>query len=225
MNKMVLEKEIVEFDEKSFEEHRALFEWKDLEIVEEKKKEHYEMFKLPEKEQEILNYYDTHPLRMKGYQGDYAKIVKLGDTYYQGMLHYSFLNKDFSKGLSIHLLEGFSKEYLIKCAISNLKQMIKEKNLSLGDKKIIKDIAISAFNENLDKALNPHDENFSRLIYCVKVGLREDVRNKLSSYGFGLKKVVLGTMFDTLTGKRQRVRFLDLKQEDSENYFSRNTNL
>ncbi len=223
---MALEKEIFKSAKgKETEHYVALFDEEDSDSVGKNMKKHFKMFKTKKTEQEVLDYYENLPDRIKNYEGNRLRIIKANNLYYMKHGGFDLINKDYTKMISVSFLEGFSKEWLIKYAISSLKHIVKEKNISLSDKKIIKDLAISALNENLNLGLNSKQLNFSKLIYCVRVDLREDIRHKLASYGFTLKKEVIGTMLDMDTGRRQKVKFIDLTQEDSENYFARNTNL
>lgn len=220
MNKMTLEKEITRFGGKKIENYFALYEdINNLDILGKIAR----VFLV--KPNIVLNLLDKDLSRIKVYVGDKNNVIKSKENYYDLGWSESYRDKKQSKRIDLNFYEVYSKGSLVKWSISNLNNIIENKEVSMGDKKIIKDIAICALDENLDLILNPKQKNLSSLIDCVRVDLREDVRYKLASYGFELKKEVVGTKVNILTKEMQKVKFVNLKQKDSENYFSRNTNL
>jgi hypothetical protein len=116
--------------------------------------------------------------------GNNLQFIKLKENYFdssRGVL--GTPNKNRRKVLDIIIYEKVDLEYSKNLAIKNLTATIKG-DLSLGDRKIIKDIALENFYSNLEKAISRDYSEVWNLLSVVRLDLHSAPKMQLSNYGF-----------------------------------------
>jgi hypothetical protein len=139
-------------------------------------------------EKEIINYLknlETAPLKEKTKN---MWFLQSEDFLYQffcsSNIKVKFLNKE-DKYIGYLLYKKIPLYQTRKKAIENLMNTLENNELNLGDKKIIKDIALMTLENNLKIARgNPKNSSIYQYHHCVRTDLSEFARNKLLSYSF-----------------------------------------
>jgi hypothetical protein len=92
--------------------------------------------------------------------------------------------------------------------VKNLSAIVLDNNLSLGSKKIIKDIALNTLEYHISRAMGG-DPEYSHLTSIVRLDNSMVARQELKKYGFKTRNKVPGLTYNTLNGKVQEVYFFD----------------
>jgi len=127
-------------------------------------------------------------LRLEENEGnDIFCLIKINEDYYECVAtSFGKIVPRVTKELQISLYEKIDLNYYKNIVIQNLISIVKG-DLSLGDKKIIKDIAIKNLYSNLEKAINIEFPKICRFDTVVGLGLCAWPRTQLRRYGFELK--------------------------------------
>jgi len=161
-------------------------------------------FKLfDEKYKESLEFFKNVPT-IKNFSG-YGFVIKSEENYYEIRSDYFMWNSDRTKKINVKRYKNISKQYLHEGAVFNLNDIIKNEDLSLGDRLIIKNIALRALENNLEKVLEKGSA-ISNIDFCIRVDLDNLVREELKDYGFDLKEKVYGY-------PQGNVKYFDLRQK------------
>lgn len=155
-------------------------------------------------EQKVIDFYTINPFRIKGNRG----IIRDKEFWYKRVSVTNFFNADKSKTIEISVYTPFRESELKRIAVSNLRTIVLDEDLSLGDKKIIKDIALGILKENLDSAIGGKLEHLSE---CTRVDISAKARYELDCYGFKLKTETFGLCYNWLSGEIQKIQWVPSK--------------
>ena len=153
-----------------------------------------------------------HKVNIEEREGTALQFIKLNGNYFDSGRGVGGSNKNLKKVLEMNVYRKVDLDYCKKLAIQNLTATIKG-NLSLGDKKIIKDIALENFYSNLEKAIDKNFREIWNLPSVVRLDLHTAPKMQLQNYGFEIQHPWV-----------KEIKFL----ENSENYFKhykKHTNL
>lgn len=114
-------------------------------------------------------------------------LIKTGTDYYSAN---NALGHKFRKSIiSIQSFEKIKIEDYKPMAIEDIYQLIEDDDLTLGDKKIIRDIAVEVFLQNIEFASQGHKE-IQDIYDCVKTSQSVCSVYKLEEYGFNIKRSI-----------------------------------
>ena len=111
-------------------------------------------------------------------------VIKVAEEYYiSGGFRFYFSNSSKTKALCISLHKKLDFEYYNGVAVKNLLRTVQDEELSLGDRKIIRDIALESFHSMIEVGLKSPKYSFNML---VRTDLHEWASWQLENYGFNL---------------------------------------
>lgn len=131
-----------------------------------------------------------HKINVEENEGKNRLLVKIKGRYYNMVRELGIANLEFKKGLDLFIYDEIDLNESRRIAVENLTLMVSNSangELSLGDKKIIRDIALATFHSSLEKAVNGFSEEVADLESCVRTDLHDWPANQLISYGFKVK--------------------------------------
>lgn len=142
-----------------------------------------EMFATSGKEKEVLNF-----LRHCPYVLDVPKktpnVIKVDGKFYYGTSGKNFFNHNKESMINFRMMAPVSFEECDYLAFRNLLYTIKEEDLSLGQRVLVRDIATDSFHRTLEAAADLSvAENYS-FAMCVRTDMHEYALNRLNDYGF-----------------------------------------
>lgn len=114
-----------------------------------------------------------------------TRIRKEGNEYYYKVHYRGCGNKQKNAGLSMHIYSLVVPEIVNPYAIRNLQKVV-QGDLSLGDRKLIKDVALDTFYWMLDFSSKKENPRY-HLIHCLSTGLNQMALSRLQDYGFKIK--------------------------------------
>ena len=151
-------------------------------------------FQIPGHEEEVLSFYRDAPCRLpilnlKGL----PNVFRFGFDLYCYSGQRSFPNHDNSLNIKYYLVRRIDLPYYQSLAVRNLLSAVQEEDLSLGDRMIIKDIALKAFHHALELAMES-DKTYIFSFCFNRLNINEAALAELERYGFTVKseKVVKG---------------------------------
>lgn len=162
-----------------------------------------------EKNKKLINYYSDHvgnlfdseeycqkvidflenskyKLNLEEREGCSPHIIKLKDKYYDTIEETIIWNTKLKKGLILAIYREVDLEYSKELAVKNLTLTV-EGDLSLRDKRIIRDIALENLCSNFEKAVSGKYPELYNWISCIRTDLYDGPKNQLMSYGFKIK--------------------------------------
>lgn len=169
------------------------------------------LFQVEGNEEEVLNFYDKCLDRIKQ-NSQRLRLIRIKGKYLEVYMGEHFFNNDKTKGISIYLFGEYSIETLREIAVRNLTSSVQE-GLDMGDKKIIKDVALSTLSFNLKHALKGDVPDMKYLIDCVMLDCSVKARNSLRRYGFRLKDRFYSHHFNTANGEPCMIKEIDLRRD------------
>jgi len=140
-------------------------------------------FNFPEKEDEVIASLKNDPNLLEITKGDFCFI---GGQFYDSPRQDNFFNKDKSKCVTVAQMNPINVDEYAPIAVKNLYRIILEQELSLGDRKIIKDIALDAYFHVLNLIKEGYTSKYS-LNQCLCTDLNERAQHNLMDYGFHIK--------------------------------------
>ncbi len=159
---------------------RARFEKKYL-------REPEDRFQSPEEEEAVLSFYRDAPCRLP-----IPTLKRLSNVFRSGIdLYYRassgiFYNHDKSIGINYYLAKRIDLSYYQSRAVKNLLSAVQDEDLSLGDRMIIRDIALKAFHHALGLAMEPDGKYI--FSFCFnRLNINEAALAELERYGFTVK--------------------------------------
>lgn len=170
-----------------------------LEESEEKIRFYTWLFK--EDEKESLGFFSKIK-QLKNLEGK-KDVKKFGENYYYAGDLCSSPSEDFSKRLQVQYFWKWPKEALIKKSLSSIYNIIEDEGFSLGDKMLIKNIALKNLEKNLKLALEGENE-LGSISACFRIDRSTVAINELHNYGFKIKKCTFGR------DKNQKIIYFDL---------------
>lgn len=136
------------------------------------------------KSRELVNFLEHIPFRIYNSKNQLPVFEHNGDHFNPYCTLYRFARED-NIDLEITECERLNLNEWDACAVRNLTSIVKDTDLSLGDKKLIKDIAITSWRNMLSKALTPGGYAGLGVTNClVRTDLHEGAMHELESYGF-----------------------------------------
>jgi hypothetical protein len=132
---------------------------------------------------EILNYLVNHRDRISLEKKDQKNLIKINDEYHAFVGGPGRINLKTKTAIMINYYSKINLKKYEKLAVRNLRTTLLNEDLSLGDKKIIKDIAIKYLYFGLELA---HDspELAEHPLWTTNLDLNEAAKYELISYGF-----------------------------------------
>ena len=147
-----------------------------------------ELFRDKHTEQQILDFLKNCPYRIPIKKRWADSVEKYKGVYYKPCQKKSFPNFDNATGLCISLVEKVDFAHYNSIAVRNLMSTIQDEDLSLGDKKLIRDIAIASFHQMLEIAVTPEVAGSLSFDMCLATSLHEPAALELRRYGFKIKE-------------------------------------
>ncbi|MAG50539.1 hypothetical protein CL621_02780 [archaeon] len=141
------------------------------------------MFATPSKEKEVLDF-----LRYCPYVLDVPKktlsVVKVDGKFYGSTSGENFFNHNKEDVIWFRMMAPVNFDECDPLAFRNLLTMVEERDLSLGDKILVRDIAIDSFHRTLEAAADLNVAEGYSFEMCVRTDLQEYALNRLNVYGF-----------------------------------------
>ena len=113
--------------------------------------------------------------------------MKINNNIYINPQSVNFFNSDKTICLTIEEWRKINLKKYHPTAIKNLMATIQDKDLSLGDKIIIKNIALDSFNWMINFATTEKGGQNYGLYDCIRTDLYEFATHRLRDFGFKVK--------------------------------------
>lgn len=146
------------------------------------------LFKNGESYPKAIDFLDKskYKLNLEEREGNNLQFVKINGKYYDQLSGSGVSNSKLKQILDLKIYEEVNLDLSRELAIKNLTAIV-QGDLSLGDKKIIKDIAIQNLFSNFEKAINLDCNEIWHWVSCVRLDLHDWPRTQLLQYGFQIK--------------------------------------
>lgn len=159
---------------------RARFEKKYL-------REPEDRFQFPEQEEAVISFYRDAPCRLPILNlKELPNVFRFGVDLYRYAGSGVFHNHNKSLGINYYLAKRIDLPYYQSLAVRNLLSAVQDEDLSLGDRMIIRNIALNAFHHALGLAMEP-DRKYIFSFCFNRLNINEAALAELERYGFTVK--------------------------------------
>ena len=144
------------------------------------------LFKNKNTEEKVIEFYKNFPWKLSSRKYNRNVIDINGQIYSWG--GGSLLdNFDGTKTLALEFWRKRNLREYLPLAIENLTAVVQDKDLSFGDKKIIKDVALKSFFSMIKFVTTGENGRSNNFEDCVRTDLNESACCELMDYGFAIK--------------------------------------
>jgi hypothetical protein len=143
------------------------------------------VFQNPKREEEVLQFYESN-IYVVSFSD--TQIWKIGENYWRETHSQNFHNKSKTRSVTINEFYPINLISSRKWAAKNLARVVETEGLTLGERVILKNIAIEQFEQALNMVANPEDDRVQTLGECLRTDLNECVLPPLRNHGFKIKK-------------------------------------
>jgi hypothetical protein len=138
--------------------------------------------------QKVLTFLENskYALNLEDTEGNILSFIKIKENYYIGRSALYVCNRKLRKYLTFMIYEKADLSEGKRLAVKNLTSIV-QGELSLGDRKIIRDVALETFYSNLEKLINKEYPEINSWAACTRTDLHDWPKNQLISYGFKIE--------------------------------------
>ncbi|HTY44045.1 MAG TPA: hypothetical protein VMC80_02285 [Patescibacteria group bacterium] len=135
----------------------------------------------------ILNFLENSIYRLKlDKEMKKLQLIKVNGDYYDLCSCTGLFDTQLKRHLNLLVYEEIDMDYDRKLAVENLTSIV-QGELTLGDRKIIRDIALDNFHSNLEKAINGECGDLWNRVSCVRTDMHSWPAKQLIEYGFKIE--------------------------------------
>ncbi len=144
-------------------------------------------FKCPEQEAAVLSFYRDAPCRLPITNAEILpNVFRFKDELYARGVTDQLSNQNDSSRITIVLAKRIDLLYYQSLAVKNLLSAVQDEDLSLGDRMMVRDIALKAFHHALGLAMEP-DRKYIFSFCFNRLNVNEAALAELERYGFTAK--------------------------------------